>query len=84
MTEWVKVLIDRKLKSDKPSISNWYGEGIVAFVKFNNNTLIKLHQITMSFLTNLRVLNNDIEYAQSIIVIAHKPKLIGSKRAIRE
>ena len=53
--EWGKILIDRKLKSGKPSTANWYKDGIAAFEKFNTNTPVKFHQITVTFLTNFEI-----------------------------
>ena len=35
LSEWAKVIIERKLKSNKPGTAAWYEAGIRAFKKFN-------------------------------------------------
>ena len=54
LEEWGKVLINRKLKSNKPATANWYKNAITAFEKFNNSP-VKFHQITVTFLTDFEI-----------------------------
>ncbi|REE07672.1 MULTISPECIES: tyrosine-type recombinase/integrase [Winogradskyella] len=55
IAEWGNVLINRKLKSNKPATANWYKNAITAFEKFNNNSPVKFHQITVTFLTDFEI-----------------------------
>lgn len=55
LTEWGQVLIDRKLKANKPATAKWYKDSITAFIKFNDNQTVKFHQITVSFLKNFEM-----------------------------
>ncbi|WP_299111185.1 site-specific integrase [uncultured Winogradskyella sp.] len=55
LEEWGRVLINRKLKSNKPATANWYKNAITAFEKFNNNSPVKFHQITVTFLTDFEI-----------------------------
>ena len=53
--EWGKVIIDRKLKSNKPSTAAWYAGAIRTLTKFNKGKDLRLNQITVTFLTNFQI-----------------------------
>ena len=50
LEEWVDVIIQRKLKSNKSGTAKWYRGAINTFIKFNNGKDIKFYDITVSFL----------------------------------
>lgn len=50
LNECGQILIDRKLKINKPATAIWYKGSISSFTKFNNNKPVKLYQITVTFL----------------------------------
>ena len=50
LEEWVDVIIQRKLKSNKSGTAKWYRGAIDTFIKFNNGKDIKFYDITVSFL----------------------------------
>ena len=52
--EWGKVIIDRKLLSNKPSTASWYAGAIRTLTKFNKGKDPRLNQITVTFLTNFQ------------------------------
>tara|TARA_R110001583_G_C5612071_1_gene405411 strand:- start:257 stop:1513 length:1257 start_codon:yes stop_codon:yes gene_type:complete len=75
LKEWGQVIIDRKLRSNKPSSAEWYMSGIKAFIKFNNNKDIRLDQLNVTMLKDYQI------YKESEGV---KPNSISSVlRAIR-
>ncbi|SHG15903.1 hypothetical protein SAMN03080594_11523 [Arenibacter palladensis] len=53
--EWGKVIIDRKLMSNKPSTAAWYAGAIRTLTKFNKGKDPRLNQITVTFLTNFQI-----------------------------
>ncbi|SDD88067.1 Site-specific recombinase XerD [Pricia antarctica] len=55
LAEWGQVLIDRKLKSNKPATAKWYKDSIAAFTQFNDDKSVKLHQISVSFLKDFEM-----------------------------
>ncbi len=55
LAEWGKVLMDRKLKANKPATAKWYKDSITAFTQFNDDKSVKLHQITVSFLKDFEM-----------------------------
>ena len=55
LKEWGQVIIDRKLKSNKPSSAEWYMSGIKVFIKFNNNKDIRLNQLNVSMLKDYQI-----------------------------
>ena len=55
LKEWGQVIIDRKLKSNKPSSAEWYMSGIKVFIKFNNNKDIRLDQLNVSMLKDYQI-----------------------------
>ncbi len=52
---WGKVIVDRKLKTNKPSSAEWYLNGIKAFIKFNNNQDLRLDQLNVSMLKDFQI-----------------------------
>jgi len=50
LDDWGQILINRKLKANKPATAKWYQDSINAFTQFNNGKPVKLYQITVSFL----------------------------------
>lgn len=50
LLEMTYVLIERKLKANKPSTALWYKGAINVFIKFNKGNDLKLYDITVSFL----------------------------------
>jgi len=50
LSEFGKVLIERKNKSNKPATAKWYQDSINAFKDLNGGRDIKLNQITVKFL----------------------------------
>lgn len=50
ITEWGKVLINRKKSADSPATAKWYKDGIDALLKFNEGKDVMLYEITVSFL----------------------------------
>ncbi|GBF17985.1 MULTISPECIES: tyrosine-type recombinase/integrase [Arenibacter] len=55
LSEWGKVIIDRKLKSNKPGTAEWYNNGINAFNKFNLNKVLRLDEINVTFLKDFQI-----------------------------
>ncbi|WP_437369250.1 tyrosine-type recombinase/integrase [Maribacter litoralis] len=55
LSEWAKVIIERKLKSNKPGTAAWYEAGIRAFKKFNDGKDIRLDDITVTLLKNFQI-----------------------------
>lgn len=55
LSEWGKVIIDRKLKSNKPGTAEWYNNGISAFNKFNANLDLRLDEINVTFLKDFQI-----------------------------
>ena len=55
LSEWAKVIIERKLKSNKPGTAAWYEAGIRAFKKFNKGADIRLDDITVTLLKNFQI-----------------------------
>ncbi|WP_339656660.1 tyrosine-type recombinase/integrase [uncultured Maribacter sp.] len=55
LTDWGQVIIDRKLKSNKPSSAEWYKSGIKAFIKFNNNKDLRLDQLNVTMLKDYQI-----------------------------
>lgn len=55
LTEWGQVIIDRKLKSNKPSSAAWYMGGIKAFIKFNKNKDFRLDQLNVTMLKDYQI-----------------------------
>ncbi len=55
LSDWGKVLIDRKLKSNKPSTAEWYKNSIIAFQKFNIDKELRLDEITVTFLKDFQI-----------------------------
>ena len=55
LDSWAQILIDRKLKANKPATAKWYKDSIMAFTKFNEGKEVKLHQISVSFLKNFEM-----------------------------
>ncbi len=52
---WGQVIVDRKLKTNKPSSAEWYLNGIKAFIKFNNNQDLRLDQLNVSMLKDFQI-----------------------------
>lgn len=52
ISEWGKVLTNRKRSADSPATAKWYQDGIDALLKFNNGREVMLFEITVSFLRN--------------------------------
>lgn len=55
LSDWGKVLIDRKLKSNKPSTAEWYNNSIIAFQKLSIDKKLRLDEITVTFLKNFQI-----------------------------
>jgi len=55
LSEWGKVIIDRKLKSNKPGTAEWYNNGISAFNKFNANLDLRLDEINVTLLKDFQI-----------------------------
>lgn len=55
LSDWGKVLIDRKLKSNKPSTAEWYNNSIIAFQKHSIDKKLRLDEITVTFLKNFQI-----------------------------
>ena len=55
LSEWGKVLIERKRKSNKPGTASWYINGIEAFNKFYGDNDISLNVINVTFLKNFQI-----------------------------
>ena len=55
LKDWGQVIVDRKLKTNKPSSAEWYLNGIKAFIKFNNNQDIRLDQLNVSMLKDFQI-----------------------------
>ena len=55
LKDWGQVIVDRKLKTNKPSSAEWYLNGIKAFVKFNNNRDIRLDQLNVTMLKDFQI-----------------------------
>lgn len=55
LSEWGKVIIDRKLKSNKPGTAEWYNNGIKAFSKFKANQDIRMDEINVTFLKDFQI-----------------------------
>lgn len=52
---WGQVIVERKLKTNKPSSAEWYLNGIKAFIKFNNNQDLRLDQLNVSILKDFQI-----------------------------
>ncbi|CAG2535035.1 Site-specific recombinase XerD [Maribacter dokdonensis] len=55
LSEWAKVIIERKLKSNKPGTAAWYEAGVRTFKKFNDGADIRLDDITVTLLKNFQI-----------------------------
>jgi site-specific recombinase XerD len=55
LSEWGKVIIDRKLKSNKPGTARWYEGAIRAFTKLNGGKDLRLNDLTVTLLTNFQI-----------------------------
>lgn len=55
LKDWGQVIIDRKLKINKPSSAEWYRNGINAFIKFNNYQDIRLDQLNVTMLKDFQI-----------------------------
>ncbi|MCM4168434.1 Tyrosine recombinase XerC [Arenibacter antarcticus] len=54
LSEWGKVIVDRKLKSNNPGTAGWYANGIKAFTKMNGDKDLHLNEITVTLLKNFQ------------------------------
>ncbi|RAJ15918.1 tyrosine-type recombinase/integrase [Arenibacter echinorum] len=55
LSEWGNVIIDRKLKSNKPGTASWYAGGIRAFIKLNGDNDLRLDEINVTLLKNFKI-----------------------------
>lgn len=55
LSEWEKVLINRKLKSNKPSTAEWYNNSIIAFHKLSINKSLRLDEINVTLLKDFQI-----------------------------
>ena len=55
LTEWGKVIIERKRKINKPGSADWYHYAIKDFIRFNNNKDFPLDQLSVSILKDFEV-----------------------------
>jgi site-specific recombinase XerD len=52
LSEWSKILIERKLLANKAGTAKWYADGVAALTKFNQGEDINLIDIDVTFLKN--------------------------------
>lgn len=55
LSDWGKVIIERKRKLNKPGSAEWYHYAIKDFIKFNNNKDLPLDQLSVSILKDFEV-----------------------------
>ena len=55
LSQWGKVIIDRKLKSNKPGTASWYTGAIRSITKLNWGRDLRLNEITVTLLTNFQI-----------------------------
>ena len=55
LSQWGKVIIDRKLKSNKPGTASWYTGAIRSITKLNGGRDLRLNEITVTLLTNFQI-----------------------------
>ncbi len=57
---WGQVLINRKLKANKPGTAQWYKSGIDAILKFNGRKEVMLYDITTTFLKEFEAYHDNL------------------------
>ncbi len=55
LSQWGKVIIDRKLRSNKPGTASWYAGAIRSITKLNGGKDLRLNEITVTLLTNFQI-----------------------------
>ena len=55
LSQWGKVIIDRKLKSNKPGTASWYTGAIRSITKLNWGRDLRLNEITVTLLKNFQI-----------------------------
>ena len=55
LSQWGKVIINRKLKSNKPGTASWYTGAIRSITKLNWGRDLRLNEITVTLLTNFQI-----------------------------
>jgi len=55
LSQWNKVIIDRKLKSNKPRTASWYAGAIRSITKLNGGRGLRLNEISATLLTNFQI-----------------------------
>ncbi|MGX1927908.1 tyrosine-type recombinase/integrase [Flagellimonas sp. 2504JD4-2] len=55
LSEWGKVIIERKRKTNKPGSADWYHYAIKDFIRFNNHRDFPLDQLSVSILKDFEI-----------------------------
>ncbi|MEG3656802.1 phage integrase SAM-like domain-containing protein [Arenibacter palladensis] len=55
LSQWGKVIIDRKLRSNKPGTASWYAGAIRSITKLNGGKDLRLNEFTVTLLTNFQI-----------------------------
>ncbi len=65
LCDWAQVLIERKLKANKPSTAEWYNSGVQAILKFSKGEDIMLYDVDVTFLKDFEAYHDGLGNSKS-------------------